>query len=282
MTDIQKSSDLLKAESHAAALASIARSEHEPTPTDTVTYREEFNPATGRSRLIPVAPVDTDQELADKLQSIADAQNLSLQVNADDDERQKTFDQLFPSEQRRMVEEYWTPIITLLTREHQTASDDVEDFESSEGTYRARLQAEFAFNLKHPDIKTLQVQGDYHFNTLLANGLLNIEGYKLCERRSNGGGVQIVNGALAPAQGSFTLVYVPVNVPNVMHYAQSPEAIAYSQKLYDADLQRSIQKRKAVSVKLTEAKKKARDQLSTITTFDQLISDSIKRAVNKK
>ena len=181
-----------------------------------------------------------------------------------------------------MVEEYWTPIITKLIREHQTACGDVEDYEASEDTYRARLQAEFAFNLKHPDIKTLQIMGDYHFNTLLANGSLNIEGYKLCERRSNGGGIQIVNGALAPSQGSFTLVYVPVDVPNVMHYAQSPEAITYSQKLYDADLQRLIQKRKAVSVKLTEAKKKARDQLSTITTFDQLISDSVKRAVNKK
>ncbi|REF11476.1 hypothetical protein [Pantoea ananatis] len=280
MTDIQKSPELLAKEAQAAGLASAARAVYEPAPVDTVTYREQFDPATGRSKLIPVKQLDTDSALADKLQSLAEAQNLSIAANAEteEDDRQKTFDQLFPSDQRRMVEEFWTPIITKLIKEHQTTCDDVEHFESSEGVFRARLQAEFAFHLKHPDIKTLQVAGDYHFNTLLANGSLDIEGYKLVERRSNGGGIQLVNGALAPAQGSFTLVYVPIGVANVLSYAQSPEALAASKHEYGYQLNRLITKRKAVAVQLAQAKQKARDQLSTITSFDQLISDAVKRA----
>lgn len=116
---------------------------------------------------------------------------------------------------------------------------------------------------------------------MLKNGHLVIDGYKLVERRSNGGGVQIINGEVAPAQGSFTLVYIPNSVLNLLSYANSDLALEYSKNEFSRQLQRLIQKRKEIALKLTNAKKRARGQLAAISTFEQLVSDVVKRSTRK-
>jgi hypothetical protein len=231
----------------------------------------------------PIGIADSDTDLAERFQREADAQQAMITDEAKQRDEEIDFEtqQLTPLEQRINLEHYYVPIIKSLSAKHVQACDDVEDFESSELAYRAKVQAEFAFRLKHPDVKTLQVQGDYHFNTLLSAGHLDIEGYKLVERRSNGGGVSMASGTVQQVQGSFTLVFIPVSAPNLMSYAQSPEAVAASQREYDRDLQRLIQKRKAAAVKLTEIKRSARDALNAFPSFDDLISDSVNRATRK-
>jgi len=226
---------------------------------------------------------DSDSELADRFQreALQKSESIRLKAEMDEAESQARFESLYPSEKRRFVEEYWTPIIIKLTKSHESEFDQVTDFEDSEATFRTRLQAEYAFNLKHPDIQTRVCSGDYHFNEMLRNGYLNIEGYKLVERRSNGGGIQMVNDVITPAQGSSTLIYIPSSVPNLMAYANSDLALEYSKNEYERQLQRLIQKRKAAALALTKAKQSARDQLAAIPTFDDLISDSVKRATRK-
>lgn len=88
----------------------------------------------------------------------------------------------------------------------------------------------------------------------------------------------MANGAAVSTPGSSKLVYIPVAVESLMSYAHSPEAQAHSQGLYDAELQRLISRRKKAAVALTEAKQAARTALDSIPTFEQLISDAVKRA----
>lgn len=265
--DDQKSPELLQKEAHVKALASIAQAEQEPTPVDVVSFRSEWDAGTGRMKLVPVTQADTDDTIADKLQAEAELFNaMQREIQQQDaEDHQQSFDQLFPSEQRLAIESYYTPIIKKLTADHIAACDAVSDFESDELRYRAQIQAKWAYELKHPDIKTMFAAGEYHFNTMLKDGLYNIEGYRLAERRSNGG-------------LSSTLVFLPHGVVNVMAYADSDEAKQFSQVEYDRDLQRLIQKRKNAAVALTQAKQKARDALATIPTFEDLISEAVKRA----
>lgn len=265
--DDQKSPELLQKEAHVKALASIAQAEQEPTPVDVVSFRSEWDAGTGRMKLVPVTQADTDDTIADKLHAEAELFN-AMQREAqqrDAEDHQQSFDQLFPSDQRLRVEEYFTPIIKKLTADHIAACDAVSDFEADELRYRAQIQSKWAYELRHPEIKTMFAAGEYHFNTMLKDGLYNIEGYRLAERRSNGG-------------LSSTLVFLPYGVVNVMAYADSEEAKAVSQVEYDRDLQRLIQKRKNAAVALTQAKQKARDALAAIPTFEDLISEVVKRA----
>ncbi len=229
------------------------------------------------------AIVDSDERLADLFQKEAELLKQTLTSGESQEHEEFIFEneQISPSEQRINLERYYTPIIKSLTAKHIEACDAVEEFESDQLRFRAKVQAEYAFQLKHPDVKTLHVAGDFHFNTLLSGGHLEIPGYRMVDRRSNGGAIQVINDSLAPAQGSFTLVFIPIGVPSLMSYSNSPEALVASQQEYDHQLQLLIKKRKAAAIKLTEIKQSARDALAAIPSFDDLIRDSVKRALKK-
>jgi len=224
--------------------------------------------------------IDVDETLAEHIQQeatnqINQQQNKSEQAELD---RQADFDDLFPSEKRLAIERHYTPIIQELATQHEELCDQVAEFEDNQTRYRADLQAQYAYELKHPDVKTVDCAGEHHFNEMIKTGGLHIEGYKLVEKRSLGGLIQMVNGVKVATPGSSRLIYIPVDVESLMSYAHSPEAQAYSQGLYDAELQRLINRRKKAALGLTEAKQKARDALAAIPTFEQLISDAVKRA----
>lgn len=231
----------------------------------------------------PVGIADSDDSLVERFQREADTKQSLITDEAQQLEEELSFEteQLSPLEKRINLERYYTPILLELTAKHVQACENVEEFESDQLRFRAKVQAEYAFRLKHPDVKTKLVQGDHHFNTLLSAGHIDIEGYRLVERRSNGGGISMATGTVMPAQGSFTLVYIPIGVPNLQSYAQSPQAVTASLHEYNRDLQRLIQKRKQAAVALSEAKQSARDALNSIQSFDDLISDSVKRALKK-
>ncbi|EQC4538721.1 hypothetical protein ACY5GP_001440 [Cronobacter sakazakii] len=261
----------------------LAQVEHKPTPVGTNAFRSDFDPATGRYKLVPVTSNDVNEEYMQRIEQQAQQESARIQAKEEQGslDAQSEFTDLFPSEKRKRIEEYWTPIILQLDKEHTEACDRVTEFEDQETTFRANLQAEYSYHLKHPDIVKKICQGDFHFNEMLKNGHLVVEGYKLVERRSNGGGLRIIGDTLAPAQGSFTLVYIPNDVPNLLAYANSDLALEYSKAEYNRQLQRLIEKRKAVALKLTNAKKCAREQLQAIPTFEQLVSDVVKRSTRK-
>lgn len=224
--------------------------------------------------------VDVDEALTERIQQEAiahrsSAQNKSEQAELD---RQADFDDLFPSEKRLAIERHYTPIIQKLAKQHEELCGQVAEFEDNQPRYRAELQARFAYDLQHRDVKTVDCAGEHHFNEMIKTGGLHIEGYKLVEKRSLGGLIQMVNGVKVATPGSSRLIYIPVTVESLMSYAHSPEAQAHSQGLYDAELQRLINRRKRAAIALTEAKQKARDALAAIPTFEQLISDAVKRA----
>ncbi|WP_394516698.1 hypothetical protein [Pantoea sp. SGAir0175] len=224
--------------------------------------------------------VDVDEALTERIQQEAiahqsSAQNKSEQAELD---RQADFDDLFPSEKRLAIERHYTPIIQKLAKQHEELCDQVAEFEDNQLRYRAEFQARFAYDLQHRDVKTVDCAGEHHFNEMIKTGGLHIEGYKLVEKRSLGGHIQMVNGAAVSTPGSSKLVYIPVDVESLMSYAHSSEAHNYSQELYDAELQRLISRRKKAAVGLTEAKRAARTALDSIPTFEQLISDVVKRA----
>jgi hypothetical protein len=224
--------------------------------------------------------VDVDEALTERIQQEAiahrsSAQNKSEQAELD---RQADFDDLFPSEKRLAIERHYTPIIQKLAKQHEELCNQVAEFEDNQPRYRAELQARFAYDLQHRDVKTVDCAGEHHFNEMIKTGGLHIEGYKLVEKRSLGGLIQMVNGVKVATPGSSRLIYIPVTVESLMSYAHSPEAQAHSQGLYDAELQRLISRRKKAAVALTEAKQAARTALDSIPTFEQLISDAVKRA----
>lgn len=228
--------------------------------------------------------VDVDEALTEHIQQEAiahqsSAQNKSEQAELD---RQADFDDLFPSEKRLAIERHYTPIIQKLATQHEELCDKVADFEDNQTRYRTDLAAQFAYELKHPDVKTVICAGDHHFGELLKTGGLHIEGYKLVERRSLGGRIQMVNDTAVSTPGSSKLIYIPVDVESLMSYANSPEAQAHSQGLYDAELQRLINRRKKAAIALTEVKQAARTALDAIPTFEQLISDAVKKSAAKK
>lgn len=271
---------LQKREAHAKALATLAASKRESDPADTVTYRTDIDPETGRIKQVPINQLDTDSDRADRFQAEAELFNAMQKETQQQKshEAQADFDELFPSEKRLAIERHYTPIIQQLAAQHEELCDQVADFEDNQTRYRADLAAQFAYELKHPDVKTVICAGEHHFNEMIKTGGLHIEGYKLVERRSLGGRIQMVNGAAVSTPGSSKLIYIPVAVETLMSYANSSEAQAHSQGLYDAELQRLINRRKKAAVALTEAKQAARTALDSTPTFEQLISDAVKRA----
>lgn len=215
--------------------------------------------------------LDSDDSLTERIQQEAVNHQATEQIKSEQAEldRQADYDELMPSEKRLALERHWTPIIQKLALEHEEACDAVTEFEDDQSRYRAQIQANFAYNCKHPDVRTIQCMGDNHFQHLMQSGQLQPEGYKMVDRRSMGG-------------LSHKLVFIPQNVPSLMHYADSDEAKAASQIDYDRDHRRLIDRRKKAAVKLTEAKQRARDQLAAIPTFEQLISDAVKKSAAKK
>lgn len=268
---------LQKREAHVKALATLAASERKPDPADTVTHRTDWDAETGRIKQVPLNQFDVDSDRADRFQASAERFN-ETRKQAEQQDRHMDFDDLFPSEKRLAIERHYTPIIQKLAVQHEELCDQVAEFEDNQTRYRADLAARFAYELKHPDVKTVDCAGEHHFNEMIKTGGLHIEGYKLVERRSLGGRIQMVNGAAVSTPGSSKLVYIPVSVETLMSYVHSPEAQAHSQGLYDAELQRLINRRKRAAIALTEAKQKARDALAAIPTFEQMISDAVKRA----
>lgn len=266
-TDFDDPKGLERREARVKSLATLAASERKPDPDDTVTYRTDWDAETGRIKQVPINQLDTDSDRADRFQAEAELFNAMQKETQQQKshEAQADFDDLFPSEKRLAIERHYTPIIKKLTADHIAACDAVSDFETDELRYRAQIQSKWAYELRHPEIKTMFAAGEYHFNTMLKDGLYDIEGYRLAERRSNGG-------------LSSTLVFLPHGVVNVMAYADSEEAKAVSQVEYDRDLQRLIQKRKNAAVAMTQAKQKARDALAAVPTFEDLIAEVVKRA----
>lgn len=228
--------------------------------------------------------IDSDESLTERIQQETVNNQASVQIKAEQDEldRQADFEELFPSEKRLAIERHWTPIITKLATQHEELCDQVSEFADNQTRYRAEIQARYAYELKHPDVQTVDCAGEHHFNEMIKTGSLHIEGYKLVEKRSLGGHIQMVNGAAISTPGSSRLVYIPVAVESLMSYAHCPEAQAHSKGLYDGELQRLISRRKKAAVTLTEAKQRARDALAAIPTFEQLISDAVKKSAAKK
>ncbi|MDU6439069.1 MAG: hypothetical protein E6559_04015 [Pantoea sp.] len=210
--------------------------------------------------------LDSDDTAVEIIQREVDSEQATLQLSQTHAEldRQYDYDELMPSEKRLALERHWTPIIQKLASEHEEACNAVAEFEGDQSRYRAQIQANFAYNCKHPDVRTIQCMGDNHFQHLMQSGQLQPEGYKMVDRRSMGG-------------LTHKLVFIPQNVPSLMHYADSDEAKAFSQVEYNHDLQRLIQKRKNAAVALTQAKQRARDALAAIPTFEDLISEVVKR-----
>ncbi|WP_337026056.1 hypothetical protein [Pantoea eucrina] len=276
----QKSPELLQREAHVKTLAAIEASKREKDPVDTVSYQTEWNAATGRIKKVPLSQLDVNDEVLDRLQQKAESERLKAQADLDSArfDEQADFDDLFPSEKRLALERYWTPIIKKLATAHEDACDAQAGFEDDETRFKADLQARFAFELKHPDIKTMFCSSDTHFNEMLKTGHLHIDGYKMVERRSAGGHPMMIGDTPVSTPRSSTLVYIPVHVESLMSYAHSDEAKQHSQQLYDLELQRLIARRKKAAVMLTEAKQSARDALAAIPTFEQLVSDTVKRS----
>lgn len=227
--------------------------------------------------------LDSDDTLLESFQYEAENLKVAAQSQSDDivASKQADFEDLFPSEKRLAIERHYTPLITRLSKEHEEFCNAVIEFENDQTRFRSDLQARFAFDLKHPDVKTVFCSSDTHFNEMLKTGHLHIDGYKLAERRTAGSYTLVVEGAPVSTPKSSTLVFIPVGVESLMAFAHSTEALDYSKAIYDADLQRLIARRKAAAVKLTEAKQKARAALDAIPTFEQIIAETVKRAAKK-
>ncbi|WP_153012270.1 hypothetical protein [Type-E symbiont of Plautia stali] len=265
----QKSDQLKAREREANGKALIAQLN--PTPvSSTGVYRSEWDDITGRLKQVPINQLETVDDLADRFQQEAEAFNQSQrdQRENEKDGKKQDFDSLFPSEQRLAIERYYTPLIRKLSSEHVECCDRVTEFEADELRYRSLIENNWAFEGKHPDVKILYSAGAQHFKHMLESGAFNVDGYKLAAQRTTTGGASRV-------------FLIPKNVPNLMSYADASEAKALSQTEYQRDLERLITKRKQAAVKLTDTKKAARDALASIPSFEELISDSVKRALRK-
>lgn len=265
-----KSDELIQLEREINGRLAIAKLEQTPVPADTVAYRSETDPATGRIKLIPITQLDLNDQLVDEYQERADAQNRMIQAEEDAkaDDARNVESLLTATERRINLERYFTPILKDLTAKHIEACDRVTEFESDEIRFRAIIQNNWAFEGKHPDVKRLYSSGPHHFKHMLTSGDFNIEGYKLADQRGTTGNASIV-------------FLIPSSVNSLMSFSDSPEAKEFSQNEYQRDLERLITKRKQAALKLNENKKAAREALAAIPSFDDLISDSVKRALRK-
>lgn len=228
---------------------------------------------------------DVDEAEAMRLQQLASEETLKIQAKAaadairEETESQIAFSEMVPTEQRIHIEKHWTPIIQQLAKDHETACRIVADFEDDQERFRENLQRDYTFELKHPAVKTIVCNGEAHFNQMLSNGSLHIDGYKLIEKRPMGKKIQMIAGAIVPlSDGTSKLVYIPVDVPTLMHLMDSDEAKQHSQQLYNSQLERLVSRRKKAAVALTEAKQKARKQLASVKSFEDIIAEAVKRA----
>ncbi len=200
--------------------------------------------------------VDEEAFAAAKAQADAvNAINAAVTVGRDE------FAGLTSIEARIEIEKKYKPLLTQLIHQHKEACNAVTRFEDEEGAYCARACGKYASELKHPEIKKLDVAGVEHLNHLVKSGALQIEGYHLVENRPS----------VVP--GRSTLIFIPSSKSSLFAYTETEEAKSYAKDNYQRELKRLISKRNAAAIELTELQTVVSELWNSVEDFSQMFGN---------
>jgi len=199
-----------------------------------------------------------DEEAFAAAKAQADAVNA---INAAVTDERDEFAGLTSTESRIEIERKYKPLLTQLIRRHKEACGAVTRFEDEEDAYCARACGTYASELKHPEIKKLDVAGVEHFNHLVKSGALQIEGYHLVENRPSG------------MPGRSTLIFIPSSKSSLFAYTETEEAKNYAKDNYQRELKRLISKRNAAAIELTELQTVVSELWNSVEDFSQMFGN---------
>ncbi|MEC3939627.1 hypothetical protein VOF76_26370, partial [Leclercia adecarboxylata] len=199
-----------------------------------------------------------DEEAFAAAKAQADAVNA---INAAVTVERDAFAGLTSTEARIEIERKYKPLLTQLIHQHKEACDNVTRLEDGKDAYCARVRGRYASELKHPEIKRLEVAGVEHFNHLVRSGSLQIEGYHLVENRPVG------------MNGRSTLIFIPSSKNSLFAYAETEEAKSYADDDYQRELKRHISKRNAAARELTELQNTVSDLWNSVEDFSQMFGN---------
>ena len=91
-----------------------------------------------------------DEEAFSAAKARSDAINAMVTVNDE-------FVGLTSTEARIEIERKYKPLLTQLIHQHKEACDNVTRLEDGKDSYCARVRARYAYELRHPEIKKLEV-----------------------------------------------------------------------------------------------------------------------------
>lgn len=195
-----------------------------------------------------------DEEAFATAKAQADAINAMVTVNDE-------FAGLTSTEARIEIERKYKPLLTQLIHQHKEACDNVARLEDGKDSYCARVRGRYVSELRHPEIKRLDVAGVEHFNHLVRSGSLQIEGYHLVENRPVG------------MNGRSTLIFIPTSKNSLFAYAETDEAKSYADDEYQLELKRQISKRNAAARELTELQTVVSELWNSVEDFSQMFGN---------
>lgn len=209
-----------------------------------------------------------DEESFQAAQAKADA------LNASYEHQQSYSDELAgmtSTEARIYIEKKYKPLLATAIHQHREACDNVTRFEESGDSFKATERARFAYELKHHEIQKISCAGTEHLQHLMKSGELNPEGYKLADNRP----VSLsVNGVQSTRS---TIVLIPVSRVSLLDYADTPEAMAFAEEVYQRDLKRLLSLRNSAAVRLQELRDEISAKWDSVPDFEDLFRSGVRK-----
>ncbi|HGH4642016.1 TPA: hypothetical protein ACJIWV_003846 [Enterobacter asburiae] len=206
-----------------------------------------------------------DEESFQAAKATADAINLNLNP---------VFDELAGMtsiEARIYIEKKYKPLLATAIHQHREACDNVTHFEEASDSFKATEKARYAYELKHPEIQKISCAGAEHMQHLIKSGELNREGYKLADNRTVNLSLNGINSTRS------TLVFIPVSRVSLLDYADTPEAVAFAEEVYQRDLKRLLSLRNSAAVKLQELRDEVAAKWDSVSDFEDMFRSGVRK-----
>lgn len=211
---------------------------------------------------------DFDSDLADRWAAEADAANAAMKARESlaEQNAQIDYDRLTSRGKRDYLERTYQPQLVAAKARFEAACDQLEEARTTLEGERLQHQIEYANNGNHPDVRWFYVSGPTHFKAMLHAGEFTKDGYKMIDTRN----------------GGTNVICIPADVPNLMSYADSPEAKQYAEMKVSSRLASLENAQKRAAVELTELQNTVRQKWDAITDFESLFQSTVKRSSSKK
>ncbi|AOR62295.1 MULTISPECIES: hypothetical protein [Pectobacterium] len=205
--------------------------------------------------------LECDTEANDKSQRDADVLNAMLaeQSKQDELERDYSFQQLAPTEQRLQIERDSLPVLKRAIEQKEAAKEALDVARSQVDIEAARHTIDFA--RRHPSIQRVYCINSHVKQSYLEQGKFNVEGYHI-------GGFE--QGAANDGKAETVLLF-PDGISSIADFAKLDDSVAYGKQKALEAVTLAEGRFKQSQVQLASVKKDIKAKLESIITLEQLL-----------